>query len=82
MSGGYVEDFGKVYGCYSCGEIMGEYTLSHEGYAMCSVCKEPSVISLETALDVMIDLQKKGHTFTSSYYEDDDLLELEEEAGD
>ena len=71
MSGGYVEDFGKVYGCFNCGEIMGEYTLSLEGYCMCSTCKEPTVISFETALDVMIDLQNQGHTFTPTYYDDD-----------
>ncbi len=71
MSGGYIENYGKVYGCYTCGEIMGEYILSVDGYYMCSVCGEPHIVSLETCLDIMINLQKDGHTFTSSYYDED-----------
>lgn len=73
MSGGYIEDFGKVHGCFSCGEVMGDYAFNLEGWAICDHCGEPTVITMETALDTMIKLQREGHAFTSDYYGDDDL---------
>ena len=72
MSGGYVEDYGKVYGCFSCGEVMGEFTVADDGHYMCSHCGEPSVITLQTALDTMIKLQREGQVFVSDYYDEDD----------
>ena len=69
----YIEDPGKVYGCFNCGEIMGEYTFNLEGLAICSHCQEPAVITLETALDTMIKLQCEGHAFQTDYYSEDDI---------
>ena len=68
----YIENPGKVYGCYHCGEIMGEFTVADTGHYICASCGESAVITLETALDVMIKLQRQGHTFQSDYYDEED----------
>ena len=68
----YIEDPAKVYGCYHCGEIMGEYTIADTGHYMCSRCGEPTIITLTTALDTMIKLQREGHLFASDYYDEDE----------
>ena len=72
MSGGYVEDYGKVYGCFHCGEIMGEFAISTDGFYFCKRCDEPSIVTLESALDTMIKLQRDGHIFKTSYYDEED----------
>ena len=67
----YIENPGKVYGCYNCGEIMGEYTVADTGHYQCRHCGEPSVITFETALDTMLKLQQQGYRFQSDYYDED-----------
>ena len=67
----YIEDPAKVYGCYHCGEIMGDYSLADTGHFVCSCCGEPSIITLQTALDTLIKLQLEGHILQSDYYDED-----------
>ena len=68
----YIEDPAKVYGCYNCGEIMGDYILADTGHFICSHCGEAAVITFTTALDTMIKLQREGHILQSDYYDEDD----------
>lgn len=75
--GGYVEEYGSVYGCYVCAEIMGEYTVTDDGWHVCGVCKEPTIISFTTAIDFMLKLQREGHTIQSEYYDEEGESELD-----
>ena len=59
MSRFYVEDPEQIYGCFRCGELMGEVTTVGKNH-VCGSCGEDSVISLLNSLDIINDLFLKG----------------------
>lgn len=78
----YIENPAKIYGCYTCGEMLGDYyTDEFTDYYCCSKCKAPSIITFQTALDTMLMLQQQGVAFNSQEY-DAGELEYDEETND
>ena len=59
MSRFYIEDPEQIYGCFRCGELMGDVTEVGHGH-VCGSCGEDSVISLLNSLDIINDLFLKG----------------------
>lgn len=61
MSKFYIEAPEQVYGCFRCGELMGDIREANDGYHyICENCGEVSVISFVNALDILNDLYIKG----------------------
>jgi len=57
----YVEGPEQLYGCYRCGEIMGEIRESDSSTGWtCESCGEPAVMSFLNALDILNDLYIRG----------------------
>jgi len=57
----YIEDTEQIFGCWRCGEIMGDIheAETSEGY-ICDSCGERAIVSFTNTLDVMNDLYLKG----------------------
>lgn len=71
----YVEDPNQVYGCFRCGELMGDFTEAGETLT-CSGCGEEGIVSMVNALDMINDMYLKGHlTFHGEEVFIDDYIE-------
>lgn len=74
MSKFYVEDPEQIYGCFRCGEIMGEVRESDLGIGfVCESCGEKAVVTFTNTLDILNDLYLKGDIA----FNGDDMLEDE-----
>jgi len=61
MSKFYIEDPEQVYGCFRCGEVMGDIHEAESGIGyVCESCGEQAVISFLNTLDILNDLYLKG----------------------
>jgi len=61
MSKFYVEEPEQIYGCWRCGELMGEIRESEGSYGyICESCGEQGIVSFLNALDMLNDMYLKG----------------------
>lgn len=55
----YIEDPEQIYGCWRCGEIMGDIRTEETGY-VCEGCGAEAVVTMTNILDLMNDLHLRG----------------------
>lgn len=55
----YIEHTEQIYGCFRCGELMGD--IREEGAStVCDSCGEAAIMTLTNALDVMNEIYLRG----------------------
>lgn len=77
MSGGYIEDYTSIYGCYNCSEIMGEVEVDHNNTNICKECGEPTIVSFLGSLYNINDMVRGGVLVVDTEDESTDVVELD-----
>lgn len=54
------ESIGSIYGCFRCGEMLGELEGDEEGTAVCQSCGSTSIMTFQMALDTINELYVAG----------------------
>ena len=55
----YIEDPEQIYGCFRCGELMGDIREGDQG-SVCEGCGEAAIMTLQNSLDIINDLYLRG----------------------
>lgn len=78
----YLDDKSKIYGCWRCGEIMGDYREdSINGNAICESCGEPAIVTFVASMDLLNSLYLRG-VFDLESMADEYDIEIEIEMDD
>ena len=76
----YIEDINNVYGCFRCGEVMGDVGIIDEHMPYCKECGEMGILSFRQALDIVNDFHRTGDLILSEEEQDyEEVLRIIEE---